>query len=149
MLATHWKKWINKSNQENSSSNSTINCNETNSNEVIEEIVCNELLENSDESISENKILKETEILDACNVEIEKNTKNDSQVTEEIFEIDFNDPSSWPPITDKIRTLLIIHGPETGKNSDFYFSENVTDNRRFTINWFTKILPNGEKVERS
>ena len=149
LLATQWKKWINKSNQRNSSSNSTINCNENNSNEVIEEIVCNELLENSDESISENKILKKTEILDACNVEIEKNIKNQSQVTEEIFEIDFNDPSSWPPITDKIRTLLINHGPETGKNSDFYFSENVTNNRRFTINWFTKILPNGEKVERS
>lgn len=90
--------------------------------------MCNELLENSDESISENKILKKTEILDACNVEIEKNIKNESQVTEEIFEIDFNDPSSWPPITDKIRTLLINHDPETGKNSDFYFSENVTNN---------------------
>jgi len=62
LLATQWQKWINKSNQRNSSSNSTINCNENNSNEVIEEIVCNELLENSDESISENKILKETEI---------------------------------------------------------------------------------------
>ncbi|CAI6347990.1 unnamed protein product [Macrosiphum euphorbiae] len=107
LLATQWKKWINKSNQRNSSSNSTINCNENN--------------KNSDESISENKILKKTEILDACNVEIEKNIKNESQVTEEIFEIDFNDPSSWPPITDKIRTLLINHGPETGKNSDFFF----------------------------
>jgi len=50
-------------------------------------------------------------------VEIEKNIKNESRVTEEIFEIDFNDPSSWPPITDKIRN----HGPETGKNSDFIF----------------------------
>ncbi|XP_060882071.1 ATP-dependent DNA helicase pif1-like [Metopolophium dirhodum] len=121
LLATQWKKWMNKSNQRNSSSNSTINCNENNSNEVIEEILSNELLENSDESISVNKILKETEILDACNVEIEKNIKNESQVTEEIFEIDFNDPSSWPPITDKIRTLLINHGPETCKTLIFIF----------------------------
>ncbi|XP_050065351.1 zinc finger MYM-type protein 1-like [Aphis gossypii] len=103
----------------------------------------------SNESISEDKILKKTEVLDACNVKIEKNTKNESQVPEEIIEIDFNDPSSWPPITDKIRTLLIDHSPEQGKNSDFYFPENITDKRRFTINWFTKILPNGEKVERS
>jgi len=63
-------------------------------------------------------------------VEIEKNIKNESQVTEEIFEIDFNDPSSWPSITDKIRTLLINHDPEMGKNSDFYISENVTNNNR-------------------
>jgi len=107
------------------------------------------VLENSNESISEDKILKKTEVLDACYVEIEKNTKNESQVPEEIIEIDFNDPSSWPSITDKIRTLLINHDPEQGKNSDFYFSENITDKRRFTINLFTKILPNGEKVERS
>lgn len=118
---------MNKSNQENSLSNSTIHCNEINTNKVIEEIVYNRSLENFDESFSEDKILKETEILDACNVVIEKNTKNESQVTEEIFEIDFNDPSSWPPITDKIRTLLINHGPKQGKHSDFYFSKNITD----------------------
>jgi len=99
--------------------------------------------------ITKEKKKKKTGVIDACNVEIEKNTKNESQVPEEIIEIDFNDPSSWPPITDKIRTLLINHGPEQGKSSDFYFSENITDKRRFTINWFTKILPNGEKVERS
>lgn len=62
----------------------------------------NELLENSGESISGDKILKETEIFYAFNVEIKKNTKNESQVTREIFEIDFNHCSSWPPITDKI-----------------------------------------------
>ncbi|KAF0768643.1 zinc finger MYM-type protein 1-like [Aphis craccivora] len=124
LLATQWDKWLKKSIQENSSSNSNINCNETietNSNDVIEQIV----LENSNESISEDKILKKNEKLILM------------------------DPSSWPPITDKIRTLLINHGPQQGKSSDFYFSENITDKRRFTINWFTKILPNGEKVERS
>ncbi|KAL4107537.1 hypothetical protein QTP88_017869 [Uroleucon formosanum] len=101
------------------------------------------------EFLPQDKILKKTEVLDGCNLEIEKHTKNETQVTEEILEIDFNNPSSWPPITDKIRTLLIIHGPEQGKNSDFYFSENITDKSRFTINRFTKILPNGEKVEHS
>lgn len=63
LLATQCEKWLNKSNQENSSSNSTINCNEINTNEVIEEIMFNGSFENSNESISEDKILNETEIL--------------------------------------------------------------------------------------
>lgn len=45
------------------------------------------------------------------------------------------------------RKLLINHGPEQVNNLDFYFPENVTDKRRFTFNWFTKIFSNGEKVE--
>lgn len=69
LLVTQWEKQLNKSNQENSLSNSIINCNETNTNEVIEEIVYNGSLENSNELISEDKMINETEILDACNVE--------------------------------------------------------------------------------
>jgi len=42
----------------------------------------------------------------------------------------FNDPSSWPFINDKIRTLLIEHGPKQGKNSDFSYSENF-EQRKF------------------
>ncbi|XP_060845912.1 uncharacterized protein LOC132925540 [Rhopalosiphum padi] len=60
----------------------------------------------------------------------------------------FNDPSSRPYINDKIRTLLIEHGPEQGKNSDFSYSENF-EQRKFSADWFFKTLPNGDKIERN
>lgn len=60
----------------------------------------------------------------------------------------FNDPSSWPFINDKIRTLLIEHGPKQGKNSDFSYSENF-EQRKFSADWFFKTLPNGDKIERN
>lgn len=44
----------------------------------------------------------------------------------------FNDPSSWPFMNDKIRTLLIEHGPEQGKNSDFSNSENFEQRKFFS-----------------
>lgn len=47
----------------------------------------------------------------------------------------FNDPSSWPEMNDKIRTLLIEPGPEQGKNSDFSYSENF-EQRKFSADWF-------------
>jgi hypothetical protein len=120
----------------------------------VDEIECNESRENPEKLIPEIEMLKEISIPEPkmYNVEIEKNTETESHVNESehnIFIIDFNDPSSWPPITYKIRSLLINHGPEQGKNSNFYFSENDTDKRRFTANWFTKIISNGEKVEHS
>lgn len=70
--------------------------------------------------IDESEILKETTISKVNsveNVEIKNNIINKSQVTEakEISIIYFNDPSSWPPITDKMSTLLINHGPKEGK----------------------------------
>ncbi|XP_022181557.1 uncharacterized protein LOC111041564 [Myzus persicae] len=51
-------------------------------------------------------------------------------------------------MNDKIRTLLIEHGPEQGKNSDFSYSENFQQ-RKFSADWFFKTLPNGDKIERN
>jgi len=58
-------------------------------------------------------------------VNIDNNLKNTAQK-----QFHFNDPSSWPYINDKIRSLLIEHGPECGKNSDFSYSENF-EQRKF------------------
>ncbi|XP_050063227.1 uncharacterized protein LOC126552552 [Aphis gossypii] len=76
-------------------------------------------------------------------VNIDNNLKN---IVQKQFH--FNDPSSWPYITDKIRTLLIEHGPDHGKNSDFSYSENF-EQRTFSADWFFKTLPNGDKIERN
>lgn len=76
-------------------------------------------------------------------VNIENNLKH---IVQKQFH--FNDPSSWPYINDKNRTLLIEHGPERGKNSDFSYSENF-EQRKFSADWFFKTLPNGDKIERN
>lgn len=62
--------------------------------------------------------------------------------------INYNNPSSWPCITDGIRITLILHGPDQGKNIDFRNIE-TKDGRRFLPHWFKKKLPNGETVDRN
>lgn len=110
-------KMVKKSIQQNS----TSHVNETDINEVVDEIECNESRGNPEKFIPETEILKEISISvpTMYSVEIENHTETESLVNEteqNIFTFDFNDPSSWPPITDKIRSLLINHGPEQGKH---------------------------------
>uniref|UniRef100_H3B153 HAT C-terminal dimerisation domain-containing protein n=1 Tax=Latimeria chalumnae TaxID=7897 RepID=H3B153_LATCH len=61
--------------------------------------------------------------------------------------LNFNDPHSWPNMTDKLRCCLVEHEPEQWKDADFTLSTS-SDERRFSRDWLIKILPNGETVER-
>lgn len=75
---------------------------------------------------------------------ITEKTEKQSLVDEEINvlqppEIIFNNPQSWPTITDKLRCILVQNGPNRGK----------LDYKPFKNHWFYKKLPNGESVERS
>ncbi|KAL4098653.1 hypothetical protein QTP88_023213 [Uroleucon formosanum] len=54
-------------------------------------------------------------------------------------EIIFNNPQAWPTINDKLRCILVQHGPERGQ----------LEHKPFKNHWFYKELPNGESVERS
>lgn len=94
---------------------------------------------------SEDNRFKETSKI-STNVDIEQNNESETQITKEQL-IDFNNWFSWPPINNQIRTLLVSHGPGQGKNSDFYFSQHTISKRRFSVNWFNKMLPNGEHIE--
>lgn len=62
--------------------------------------------------------------------------------------INFNEPSSWPCITDSTRITLVLHGPDQGKNIDFR-NIDKKDGRRFLPQWFQKKMPNGETVDRN
>ena len=57
------------------------------------------------------------------------------------------DPATWPQIGDKVRCLLIAHGPEQDKR-DNYLASSTTVGRQFNKKWFEKVLSNGEKVNR-
>jgi hypothetical protein len=71
------------------------------------------------------------------------------QSTEEnIVSFDFNDPTYWPNVNDKIRRCLVEHGPDQGMDADFRTSVSE-DRRRFSLDWFSKKLPNGESTKRN
>lgn len=61
--------------------------------------------------------------------------------------LDRNNPESWFPLNDSIRSFLIEQGPDQGKESDFSLSE--TNNRKFSKEWFRKKLTNGQFIERT
>lgn len=61
--------------------------------------------------------------------------------------LDRNDPESWFPLHDFIRSFLIEQGPDQGKESNFSLSE-IT-NRKFSKEWFRKKLTNGQFIERT
>ncbi len=66
-------------------------------------------------------------------------------------EINFNNPCTWFPMTDKVKTLLVENGPDQGMNADFKASKQILPNKksyRFHHSWFTKIIKNGEQITR-
>ena len=58
------------------------------------------------------------------------------------------DPATWSAIGDKVRCLLINHGPEQDQREQYPPSSSTTIVRHFNKTWFEKLLPNGEKVNR-
>ncbi|XP_063777050.1 uncharacterized protein LOC134926333 [Pseudophryne corroboree] len=70
------------------------------------------------------------------------------RVDNKMLGLKFEDPQTWPNITDKVRCYLVKHGPEQQKDANFALSAN-SNGRRFSRDWFFKTLPNGETMERS
>lgn len=61
--------------------------------------------------------------------------------------IDFNNPDTWIPITDKRRCLLVQHGPEQA--GDPYRLSMSADGRHFIEDCYNKVLPNKQIVKRN
>jgi hypothetical protein len=56
---------------------------------------------------------------------------------------DFNDPTSWPNVNDRIICCLVQYGPDQAMDADFCTSVSE-DRRRFSLDWFSKKLRNKE-----
>ena len=89
------------------------------------------------------------------NVEIENIVPNLQSITpivniipQEIL-LNYNDPNSWPAITNNIIYSLVQHGPEQGDdvNVNTIVSADNTG-RKFTKDWFYVKHINGETVKR-
>ncbi|XP_023230855.1 zinc finger MYM-type protein 5-like [Centruroides sculpturatus] len=70
-----------------------------------------------------------------------------STVPEEIL-LNYNDPHSWPTITNKLIYSLVIHGPDQGDNVNFNTLKADDSGRKFTKDWFYVKQINGEIVKR-
>lgn len=80
-----------------------------------------------------------------------ENLRSEKSSTTSVAQINvfnYNNPQAWPHITDAIRTNLILHCSEQGKDIDFKNIE-AKDGRRFSPYWFNKKLPNCESVDRN
>ena len=86
--------------------------------------------DSDDEALEDNEILLETTDTDTDAVSdtdtdnIQQSihqTENPDQQNQPLItlNLDFNDPMSWPTLNDKIRCLLVEHGPDQGKDFEF------------------------------
>jgi hypothetical protein len=96
--------------------------------------------EDYSESSNENKDLTSSALLDG----LSSNCPSDSEGE---VEIDFNNPQTWLPITDKKRCLLVMHGPDQA--SDPYRMSISTTGRHFSEEYYNKVLPNRQIVRRN
>jgi hypothetical protein len=76
----------------------------------------------------------------------EDNLENNNSV-ELKAEYDIGDPFSWPPIiNNRLLELLVQKGPVTPQNMEFPKDNN---GRPFSVSQYMRLLPNGEKVQRT
>lgn len=62
--------------------------------------------------------------------------------------INYNDPHSWPVITNHLINCLVKHGVEQGDNINFNNLASDNLGRKFTKDWFNVQQINGETVKR-
>ncbi|XP_065672197.1 zinc finger MYM-type protein 5-like [Hydra vulgaris] len=105
----------------------------------------------------ENKNVKSTNVENACttNVEIENIvinlpsiTPNVNIIPQEIM-LNYNDPNSWPAISNNVMYSLVKHDPEQGNNvnvNTIISADNT--GRKFTKDWFYVKHINREMVMR-
>ncbi|XP_065671948.1 zinc finger MYM-type protein 5-like [Hydra vulgaris] len=105
----------------------------------------------------ENKNVESTNVENTCttNVEIENIvinlpsiTPNVNIIPQEIM-LNYNDPNSWPAISNNVIYSLVNHGPEQGNNvnvNTIISADNT--GRKFTKDWFYVKHINGEMVIR-
>lgn len=60
---------------------------------------------------------------------------------------DFEDPVTWPLISDKFRIFIVEHGPKLENYKNYNFPIDDTG-RHFHEKWLFRTLPNGEEVRR-
>ncbi|XP_025202740.1 zinc finger MYM-type protein 5-like [Melanaphis sacchari] len=72
-------------------------------------------------------------------VSLESQNKYEHFKVTNFSEILFDNPRSWYPINDKLRSILILHGPNRG----------ITAPKPFKNHWFLKQMNNGEKCDRT
>jgi hypothetical protein len=59
----------------------------------------------------------------------------------------FEDPVTWPLISDKFRIFIVEHGPKLENYKNYNFPIDDTG-RHFHEKWLFRTLPNGEEVRR-
>ncbi|KMQ87036.1 zinc finger mym-type protein 1-like protein [Lasius niger] len=133
---------------ENRPSNSHID--DIKTSDIVDEI-CQELVPTT----SDPDQTDETVSLDATDLDLNDSTLQDGileipkalQADNTSASLNRNDPESWFPLNDSIRSFLIEQGPDQGKESNFSLSE--MNNRKFSKEWFKRKLANGQFIERT
>lgn len=64
------------------------------------------------------------------------------------YTIAYEDPVTWPSITDALRTLLVERGPQTADLDSIVFPVDK-EGRHMDKKWFTKHLKNGDRIQRT
>ncbi|XP_033221900.1 zinc finger MYM-type protein 5-like [Belonocnema kinseyi] len=77
----------------------------------------------------------------------EKNIE-EPKVPIDTLSINYNDPTSWPPMSDKIKQILVAHGSDQGNDINFKELPKNASGRRLKKDWFLDKQQNGEKIER-
>jgi hypothetical protein len=90
--------------------------------------------ENVDGDDNENVDVDDNEIVPTVSVDV-------NDIGHDIF-----DPSIWDSLDSKMRDLLVIKGPK--RDRSIVKGPKDKFSRRFTANWYTRVLPNGETCDR-
>ncbi|TGZ50572.1 hypothetical protein DBV15_11468 [Temnothorax longispinosus] len=114
-----------------------------------------EICQEPEPTTSHHDQTNETEPLDTTNLDLDDLILHDEspkipkalQPNNTSASLDENDPGSWFPLNDSIRSFLIEQGPDQGKESNFSLSK-TTNNRKFSKEWFRKKLANGQFIEQ-
>lgn len=128
-------KFLNKDTKENQETqDSTTSMNITSDPESMDVFEENSATISSHSSESESSNLEE--IIDEY---LEESSANN-------YNISFDDPGLWPEkINNDLAHTLVRRGPVQVRNHNFPIS---CDGRKFSENYYYRLLPNGEKINR-
>jgi hypothetical protein len=132
-MPTQWSKWLTK-NPNMSQLPQQVNY------QYIGVQLVQELVESEVAEIKETKDINpettESGAVELDSVEIREehdetrhlNITPYKSMEENVGSFDFNDPTLWPNVNDRMRCCLVEHGPDRGMDSDFRTS--VSEDRR-------------------
>lgn len=103
-------------------------------------------LATSSEIFNENIIAPQIDCTSSLNiVEHEINVQHQDNALDMALSLDLEDPNNWPPLSNNIISKIVITGPK--QIFDFKFPK--TNNRKFSISSYKRILANGDQISRS